>query len=49
MRKYEPFTHGKGGQITRMAYTSMKVLGVDVNSWGTKSNQASKEISEMLV
>ena len=40
---------GKGGQITRMAYTSMKVLGLDINSWGTKSNQASKEISEMLV
>ena len=39
---------GKGGQITRMAYTSMKVLGLDINSWGTKSNQASKEISEML-
>jgi hypothetical protein len=40
---------GKGGQITRIAYTSMKVMGLDINSWGTRSNQASKEVGEMLV
>ncbi len=40
---------GKGGQLTRLSYTSMKAMGLDINSWGTKSNQASKEISEMLV
>ncbi|MHB1206883.1 MAG: DUF1552 domain-containing protein, partial [Rhodospirillaceae bacterium] len=40
---------GKGAQLTRLSLTSMKAMGLDINSWGTKSNQASKEISEMLV
>ena len=39
---------GKGGQLTRLSFTNMKVMGLDINSWGAKSNQASKEISEML-
>jgi hypothetical protein len=39
---------GKGAQLTRLSLTSMKAMGLDINSWGTKSNLASKEISEML-
>ena len=39
---------GKGAQLTRLSFTSMKAMGLDINSWGTKSNLASKEISEML-
>jgi hypothetical protein len=27
----------------------MKTLGVDIPSWGTQSNNTSKEISEILV
>jgi hypothetical protein len=37
---------GTGG--TRLGYTSMKVFGLDNNSWGTQSNGTSKEIGEMV-
>ena len=39
----------KGAQGTQLGFTTMKVMGLDIPSWGTKSNQASKVISEMLV
>jgi len=39
---------GKGTTAVRIGYTGMKVLGLDVNSWGTKSNSTSSEVSEML-
>lgn len=39
----------KGGQLTSLSYTLMKLMGVEVGSWGTKSNQTSKEIGEFLV
>ncbi|MHB1205231.1 MAG: hypothetical protein ACYCZX_06665, partial [Rhodospirillaceae bacterium] len=38
----------KGGQGTALSYTVMKVMGLDINSWGTKSNQTNKEVSEIL-
>lgn len=40
---------GGGSPVTRVGYTAMKVLGVDVPAWGTKSNNTSKEVSEILV
>ncbi len=40
---------GNGDPGTRLGYTLMKVLGMDVPSWGTLSNTTSKEISEILV
>lgn len=40
---------GSGTPGTRLGYTLMKTLGVDVPSWGTQSNNTSKEISEILV
>jgi Protein of unknown function (DUF1552) len=39
---------GGGSTIARVGYTTMKVLGVDINNWGTKSNNTSKEITEIL-
>jgi hypothetical protein len=39
---------GGGGPASRIGYTAMKVLGVDAESWGTKSNMTSKEIGEIL-
>ena len=40
---------GKGGAGTRLGYTAMKVFGLDNASWGTQSNNTSKEIGEILV
>lgn len=40
---------GGGTPGTRLGYTMMKTLGVDIASWGTQSNITSKEISEILV
>lgn len=40
---------GGGTQGARLGYTMMKTLGVDINSWGTQSNNTSKVISEILV
>jgi hypothetical protein len=39
---------GKGSASTRMGYTALKVLGIDVPSWGTQSNNTSQEIGEIL-
>lgn len=39
---------GGGSPSTRMGYTALKVMGVDVSSWGTQSNATSKEIGEIL-
>jgi hypothetical protein len=33
----------------RLGYTCMRLMGLDVPSWGNQSNQTSKEIGEMLV
>ena len=33
----------------RVGYTIQKVLGIDIDSWGTQSNTTSKEIGEVLV
>jgi hypothetical protein len=42
--------HIDGGatSTTRLGYTSMKLMGVDVPSFGSKSNETSKEIGEIL-
>jgi hypothetical protein len=40
---------GAGATNARIGYTAMKIMGVDTNSWGTKSNSTSKELSEILV
>jgi hypothetical protein len=39
----------KGGQGTSLGYTAMRIMGLDADSWGTKSNQTNKTISEILV
>lgn len=40
---------GGGTPGTRLGYTMMKTLEVDIPSWGAQSNNTSKEISEILV
>jgi hypothetical protein len=35
--------------VTQLPYTAMRVMGLDLPSWGTKSNTVSKVISEILV
>jgi hypothetical protein len=39
----------KGFSGSRVGYTALRLMGVDTPSWGTKSNQTSSEISEILV
>jgi len=39
----------KGGQGTSLGYTALKIMGLDAESWGTKSNQTNKVISEIIV
>ena len=40
---------GEAQAATRLSYTALRVMGCDVPSFGTKSNQTSKEIGEILV
>ena len=39
---------GGGTPATRLGFTLMNVMGVDAASWGSKSNNTSKPIGEML-
>lgn len=40
---------GGGSPGCRLGYTALQLMGVDVPSWGDKSNNTSKEIGEILV
>jgi len=40
---------GGGSPGTRLGLTVMKLMGVDLESWGDKSNHTSKVVSEILV
>lgn len=40
---------GGGTPGTRLGYTAMKLMGLDVASWGDQSNTTSKDIGEILV
>jgi hypothetical protein len=40
--------NGGGSPGTRLGLTVMKVMGVDMESWGDKSNHTSKVVSEIL-
>ncbi len=35
--------------VTDLSYTAMRLMGLDVTQWGTKSNTTSKVISEIVV
>jgi hypothetical protein len=39
---------GNGSTVCRLGYTALKLMGCDVNTWGTKSNANSSAISEIL-
>ena len=40
---------GGGDPGTRLGYTLMRLMGVEISAWGTQSNRTSKEIGEILV
>jgi len=40
---------GGGSPGCRLGYTAQRLMGLDVASWGDKSNNTSKEIGEILV
>lgn len=40
---------GGGDPITRVGLTAMKIMGVPIETWGTKSLQTSNPISEVMV
>jgi len=40
---------GGGDPITRIGLTIQKVMGVQVDKWGTNSLQTSKPITEIMV
>lgn len=43
------YVAGGGDPITRVGLTTMQVMGVPIQTWGTKSLQTSKPITEILV
>jgi hypothetical protein len=40
---------GKGTQVTEIGYTALRVMGLEMESWGTKDNMTSKTIGSILV
>ncbi len=40
---------GGGTAGTRLGYTMLRAMGLDVTRWGTQSNETLKEIGEILV
>ncbi len=38
-----------GAPLSRIGYTAQRVMGLDIPSWGARSNNTSKEIGEILV
>ena len=39
---------GNGAPLTQLGFTAMQIMGHDIPSWGTRSNQTSKVISDIL-
>jgi hypothetical protein len=39
---------GKGAPVTRLGYTALRVMGLEMKQWGTKDNMTSQGISEIL-
>ena len=40
---------GNNRTVTQVGFTAMKIMGLDIPSWGTKSNLTTKEIGEVMV
>ena len=40
---------GGGSPGTRLGYTAMRLMGLEVPNWGNQSNTTSSEIGEILV
>ncbi len=43
------YVHGNGSPTTRIGLTAMQLMGVSIDSWGTRSLKTSKVISDILV
>ena len=43
------YVHGNGSPMTRIGLTAMQIMGVSIDSWGTRSLKTSKAISDILV
>lgn len=43
------YVHGNGDPTTRVGLTAMQVMGVSIDSWGTRSLKTSKAISDIIV
>ena len=43
------YVHGNGSPTTRIGLTAMQLMGVSVDSWGTRSLKTSKTVDEILV
>jgi hypothetical protein len=41
--------NGASASVSRVGYTVLRVMGIDINAWGEKSNLTNKEIGEVLV
>jgi len=39
----------KGASVTQLPFTMMKVMGMELDTWGARSNQTSKVFSDVLV
>lgn len=39
---------GGGDAVTRVGYTAMRIMGLEQDAWGTKSNTTSKEFGEIV-
>lgn len=39
---------GNATAVTRLGYTAMRVMGLEVGAWGAKSNNTDKEIGDLL-
>jgi len=38
----------RGGGVTRVGYTALRVMGLDLPNWGVKSNMTSSHLSEII-
>lgn len=38
----------RGGGVTRVGYTALRVMGLDLPTWGVKSNMTSSHLSEII-
>ena len=40
--------NGAGDKACRLGYTMQRLMGLEIDAWGSKSNRTSSEISEII-